>query len=1227
MECQFLYNVQHSSGIYSCIFQPVNHYNEKPLPFIFGSKEWHRNTHVGLCFEQQDNYNSGDELSEAFSESSSSLAADNDSSNSEYASSAGNNVGAHFEVRNAASSIVNSKIRNINPLSESSSTHSSVAKIQTFNPLMHQLVSSESTSSSNSKTESPHNASVTSSHTQITAVRNVHSFTDLFTEPEPPEDISSTPSSSISRKPSNLFNDDEDEVFKHLVIAGKKRQNSVVTSSPVQPDIPMPNTETRKGLKPNTGLLEPQLLEELQDKLFKNSSDLPKPEESKNNMKKEIHETFTPKPPLNLFDDDDEDFLGNFVKNHKIGQTKGNTLNSSLPRENVDILFQDSDQNNKKISTNIGSNPHTNLFNDIYNVDESNNFKSKTNKREKVVEPDKHRESLSTILKSANLFDDDDDDDEYDLFRSKPTVYSEKENIKDQKMGETNIITLPRKRSNLFDDIENSTENIVEASGNAIEGKPTKNSMEASKVDCVTTYPLHGTTKDINDESYIEKLPEISDINPQNDNVVPLSRNINTLFDDDELFPKRMEITGNSNISPPTIYDKSKTQNLKVLELGSSENKEENNDGKPAKEEEYQSSPPKQITIANDQGLNVDSHLLSKEPEVLSVVNTIENIKDATINPNKIASILEEEDKKQNSNTYVNIAPSDVQRAIPGIHESIKEIDELSITNLVSESNVAFDKASPSSISKSFDFNSSLIFEEPPDDNDFFESLGKSSQNANTKFNSFDLENELYQEPDLPTKLSTTEKSLEYHLFSDIPPDDNDFEHTMPQKTDYTKCLGGVFFDDFNETLLAIDRCQDKTSCSHSVFNSEPPEIDKDEHETDDPLPTTNNDVKGGARQNTFVNRPISKLQMPNLNINVQALLPGNIGKPTTDKFSRKQSEEPEKDILVTQQTERVNENNGVVRTCETDHILPSINKNRIRAPANRRPSTRKARQESYRKSLIENELLYTEVDMSIETTKNCRPSQVAIGVEKSDKHTQPIESMVNHGSFEINTKAQFQSQESISDKNIIKPSSIFVSDNNEKDDIFQSTNAVQKPHHFENVIDTHQYINRSEPSSAENSKIGLLRSYNSSEEIKENPPLCTLIEGNEDKAITKTIFSDTDSENDDDFVSKLGSKKKEQPPLTVVHTFEKADVKKHTSIFSDDSDDDDFLQAPSVKHRRTPKSKPKVASPHSTSIFSDIDSDDSDLFKAHPKGKLRIFCLNNIQYKIYKLIPMRLFA
>lgn len=1201
---------------FSCIFQPVNHYNEKPMPFIFGSKEWHRSTHVGLCFEQQENYNSGDELSEAFSESSSSLAADNDSSNSEYSSSAGNNVGVHFEVRNAASSsILNSKTRNINPLSESSSTHSSVAKIQTFNPSMHQLGSSESTSSSNSKTESSHNTSVASSHTQITAVRNVHSFTDLFTEPEPPEDISSTPSSSVSRKPPNLFNNDDDEVFKHLVIAGKKRQNSVVTSSPVQPDTPMPNTESRKGLKPNTGILQPQLFEELQDKLFQNSYDLPKPEESKNNKKKEIHETFTPKPLLNLFDDDDEDFLSNFVRNQKIGQTKGNALNSSLPRENVDILFQDSDQDNNMIFTNIGSNPHTNLFNDIDNVDESNNFKSKTNEREKVVQPDKHRESLSTILKSANLFDDDDDDDEYDLFKSKPTIYSEKENIKDQKMGETNIITLPRKTSNLFDDFENSTENIMEASGNDIGGKATKNSMEVSKDDGGTTYPLQGTTKDTNDEAYIETLPEISDINLQNDNIVPLSRNINTLFDDGELFPKHMEITGNSNISQPTIYEKSKSQKLKVLEVGSSENTEENNGGKPAKEDEYQSTPPKQIATDNVQGLNVVSHLLSKESEVLSDVNTIENIKDATINSNKIASILEEADKKQNSNTYVNISQSEVQRAILRSHESIKEIDALNITNLVSESNVVFDEASPSSKSKSFDFNSSLIFEEPPDDNDFFESLGKSSQNANTKFNSFDLENELYQEPDLPIKPSATEKSLEYHLFSDIPPDDNDFEHDMPQKTDYTKCLEGVFFDDVNETLLAIDIDQDKTSSSHSVFNSEPPEVDKDEQETDDPLPTTNNDVKGGVRQNTFVNRPISKLQMPNLNINVQALLPGNIGKPTTDKFSRKQSEEPEKDILVAQQSERVNENNGDVRTCETDHILPSINKNRIRAPANRRPSTRKARQENYRKSLIENELFYTEVDMSIETTKIVSPSHVAMVVEKSDKHIQPIESMVNHDRSEINTKAQFQSQECISDKNIIKPSSIFESDHDENDNIFQRINAVQKPH---------QYINRSEPSSAENSKIGLLRSYNSSEEIKEKPPLCTLIEGNEVKALTKTIFSDTDSENDDDFVSKLGSKKKEPPPLTVVHTFEKADVKKHTSIFSDDSDDDDFLQATSVKHRQTPKSKPKVASPHSTSIFSDIDSDDSDLFKAHPKGKLRFFWLNNFQHKIYKLIPMR---
>ncbi|XP_030560290.1 WASH complex subunit 2 [Drosophila novamexicana] len=232
---------------------------------------------------------------------------------------------------------------------------------------------------------------------------------------------------------------------------------------------------------------------------------------------------------------------------------------------------------------------------------------------------------------------------------------------------------------------------------------------------------------------------------------------------------------------------------------------------------------------------------------------------------------------------------------------------------------------------------SSLFSDEPPDDSEFFQSLGTSSLSSLSATKMFDSEQDFYEPslPDLPPAAAATveQPNNDYggmRLFSDEPPDDDEDEEdereiaaAAAKQPDVAapKRIHTIFYDDFSETTRAGAAQQAKSA----IFAEEPPPADAVA-----PKPSS----------------PIKKLQMPNININVQALLPGS-GAGALPKPPKKLEEAVAPSAAPISQV-------AISSSSEADNILQCISKTRVRGPAHRRPSTRRARQANYAKSLLE---------------------------------------------------------------------------------------------------------------------------------------------------------------------------------------------------------------------------------------------------------------------------------
>ncbi|XP_005176508.1 WASH complex subunit 2 isoform X2 [Musca domestica] len=1363
----------------TCIFQPVNPYNERPLPHIFGSKDWHMSSHVGLQYEQRESSYSGDEASDAFSESSLSAAADNDDSyetNSECASSfsaSNNTFGGNFEVRNASSALIPPKTSNSQSFSESSSAQSSSAKIINFHTPTNNVKRSESSSSTNSKNPSLQESNAT----KVTTLpkprpfqSNIPPYTDLFSEP--PEDVQSTPSSSISRKTVNLFNDDDDEVYKHLSIAGSIRNEPVATTERKASFTgeKKPTVDQQSIAKPKTyEIPKPVFVDELQDKLF-HKTDTPRSAVTAVKQNNKTQSTASPaNRHINLFDDedDDDDFLSAFVRKDTPSKLESQptlateSLKKPSPEINKFVGVKDKTENKKR---------HINLFEDSNDEEDDVQFKTGpikgSEKQDIITKP-----SIFSSLKTTNLFDDDEDEDEDNLFKVKPRIFSagldklekktEISSIAQSKQTPGDVTTTPAfetkiKAIDLFEDdvkektISPSIENPKETEKN-VEISEKSNEVQEKSSDI----------KEVHHQAALKPLPgDVNEQNKDNESIIPspkLSRD--TLEDTHEDTHKHQSNNLKTEnlfdkvvaLHDPTVQQKNASEGKKSifdddliipspLPRKSSVVQEEdvpplsNNvvEHKVLTDKEKQHTDTSKVTtplaakITNLFDGNDDN--VTNPDEADKTVSIDANVGEENYKPDLFSTASENKEKEEslvqsfnlakesgrNSNvpedTVGNVFEDPPHIDIPCSDGFIKKTPEIKNDNNQLEQNAnepvsdegltVPPEVVTSSSTKTYNFDSSLLFDEPPDDNDFFESLGKSSQNPSVKFGGFDLDHDLYSEPEMSkTVTAPADKVSEYkglQLFSDIPPEDNDFEDVIEQRDTKeigtTKKLSSVFYDDFNETIQAIDRNQNRPSTYlHPVFDEEPPSVDKHikdestlvkkheapadiegnyvgiENESDanvisEKSITSQKDNEKTVVENltrisdkevmiaktvsdenvtnvkSFNYRPISKLQMPNFNINVQALLPGGVGKTNSSKVMQKQREESEQHMPPSTPIETKANHDGSP-SIQKDHILPNVNKNRVRAPLNRRPSTRKARQENIRKSLLEENLIDDQTDENnmTETHKN------------SMVHAKPPEGPENKDISIHNTKGLEIEKEAVKkEAQKVSALSFLDGDDEEADDIDLFKNIVSK-----NVGNNPK--NTTVGMSATLTSAGSITTVSNKPSVSaeinttntkspanplvtskdnQNPlttPMTSIaaktpsnLSSSASKEITKpsskSLFTDSDSESESDFFAKLVSSKQanlpspatqkvkhsvsEPPPkMTATQTIA-SNSNKHSSLFSDDSDDDEDFLKPSTKLPLS-KSKPK-ATTHSSSIFSDIDSDDddNDLFKSTPLAK-----------------------
>ncbi|SPP73831.1 WASH complex subunit 2 [Drosophila guanche] len=252
----------------------------------------------------------------------------------------------------------------------------------------------------------------------------------------------------------------------------------------------------------------------------------------------------------------------------------------------------------------------------------------------------------------------------------------------------------------------------------------------------------------------------------------------------------------------------------------------------------------------------------------------------------------------------------------------------------------------------------SLFSEEPPDDSEFFQTLGSSSLSSLSASKMFEHDQDFFEPalPKIPVANKSSAPTSSDHgpigLFSDVPPDDDEDAAEAQKKAaaqpvdvpSTTTRIHTIFYDDFSETARA--GAVGQTSKSPILEEEHPPadEVDRSKAQEVAELPTPPS--------------PVKKLKMPNININVQALLPGSGGLPKFQKVQVPAApplQEAEVSVPGTKPpsayTPNINEESN---STGRENGLQHVNKTRARGPARRRPSTRQGRRENYAKSVLE---------------------------------------------------------------------------------------------------------------------------------------------------------------------------------------------------------------------------------------------------------------------------------
>ncbi|XP_034479993.1 WASH complex subunit 2 [Drosophila innubila] len=682
--------------------------------------------------------------------------------------------------------------------------------------------------------------------------------------------------------------------------------------------------------------------------------------------------------PVNLFNDDEfNSFMSEIVDKVQSKSSKESTQESSKATKSLN-LFDESPPLTPKTTPAVKTLP-TSIFDD--NLEDDDDFLSSfASKAMPKPQPQ---------TRATTLFDDDDDElDINDIFKSSK-----------QPKAESNLKT----KNWLFDDDDLEEKDIFGLSQNKQEKK--KREQKRKEQD---EYGKKEAENKVKLEQEERKQQE-----KKQEHQVATSIPHKSLFDDlddDDLF-------GTPKSKQNLFEDAKKTRE----ELKAVEEKELPED-KDVPVVPKVTIPDKPILNDEDQAKN---NLMTTEREALKKQNSQPKAKLLSDDFSDEESIKETEEKA----TATIEIPKDSQQPINKMEEveiknksdlfdnsrkdPTEQVQQDPILSLVADtvSNKQLMKnANQENPRKSEEIAiaqqmlqnySSLFSDEPPDDSEFFQSLGSSSLNSLSNSKMFDQEQDFFEPslPDLPkdvakANVETVEDYGGLRLFSDVPPEDDGEEELPAPKTapktslPATTRIHTIFYDDFSETARAQN-----VPATPAPSQSQPAAADVVDRSVSKTTPIS----------------PIKKLQMPNININVKALLPG-AGTGAVSKLAKRQKEEQEQKNLKQEQQqqnqkqepknreqqqenreqEREQKNREVKSVAsDADKILQCIGKTRARGPAHRRPSTRRARQENYAKSLRE------EVE-STKGTIDATPATANLKHEQKLEQSAPLSSDIS---------------------------------------------------------------------------------------------------------------------------------------------------------------------------------------------------------------------------------------
>ncbi|EDW74249.2 uncharacterized protein Dwil_GK21483 [Drosophila willistoni] len=1073
------------------LYRPKNPYDAIPIPYIIGSKEWQEHKYAGL-YESREN--SEDEQSEEFSSSSSD---------------------EKDELRKTETNL-------------SQSDSSSVAPLRR-DPKVKQTTPSPPKSAPEQAPRTQPRPIISSQTKQ-----QLHEH-DLFAalRQSPPSDDAPSTSSSMRSSPA----------FAHLPATdGGPSLSSSSSSAAIQPPPP---------------------------KVFE-KEELPKP------LPTELPKEVVSKPsnpikrmPVNLFNDDEFNSFMTEIVDKAQGKTttaiekkpakespkkdleeqKAHTPKIEIKSKTMN-LFDDSPPSSPAFKqpaskTSPEATPAVStvkplpksLFDDDLDDFDDDFLSSLTAKAKAKTKP------IEQITKRTSLFDDDDDElDIDDIFTKKslPTAKS-KSALFEPETTPPSPPAVSMKKS-LFDDIEDDEDifgtpkTMKPLPKNEIEPPEDEEYQEEEdKMEPIMIVSAEKPPEVIKEAKSMTKSINVTDL-------------FNDDFSDDEI--NTVLKTNQTKIQPTNKEAKDEQHDKSVGNDGGDQNELFKDVSQNAFTDPPIDSESNDLFQKSIKSLDQDSSDIFAVPPVDSAKPQIDH-------PTEVISDLEDDLVKGELFTKIPIDSMPIlsDSPPPDIADERKEEDP--IISMIAEvtSNRQNQENSPSynaaqvASAQTIMQNYTSLFDEPPDDTEFFSSLANSNLSSLSASKIFDVQDQDFFEPALPkipsaTKPTTTTSNT--GIFSDVPPDDdaddneNVDDHFIPTTTasvdvdGNTKRIHTIFYDDFSETARAGSTIGAGTPNLPIVDEDPLPQADEVDRHVPIVPPIS----------------PVKKLVMPNININVQALMPG-LGPKLIKK-----TEMPK---------EKMSE------PASSDNTLQHVNKTRVRGPAQRRPSTRRGRKENYAKSLLDEER------QQVEKTKE-EPSKVPVKVkpnflESDDDNDDSLFGSVKPTTTEVAKISPMPASNLITKKPEVKKtlhqSKLFDdSDDDDNDGLAKVSHQITKEH-----------------------------------EVKKSaPPI---------KSQSK-LFDDSD-DDDADVLAKVTHQVSVKPaPQSVAQKKSTASVKSRNTLFDDSDDDDDDLFASaipapaptmpvSVKSTATAKVTPNtknVTLKPSKSLFSDDeDDDDDDLF------------------------------